>query len=53
MGFVVKGVYKLVETVHTSIGLWGLQLIRNEIQPEMLKKSFTRQDNTLTGSSIV
>jgi hypothetical protein len=33
MGFVVKRVYKLVETVYTSIGLWGLKLIRNEIQP--------------------
>jgi hypothetical protein len=33
MCFVVKRVYKLVETVYTSIGLWGLQLIRNEIQP--------------------
>jgi hypothetical protein len=52
-GFVVKRVYKLVETVHTSIGLWGLKLIKSEIQPETLKKSFTRRDNTLTGSLIV
>jgi hypothetical protein len=33
MCFVVKRVYKLVEIVYTSIGLWGLQLIMNEIQP--------------------
>jgi hypothetical protein len=41
VGFVVKRVYKLVETVYTSIGLWGLQLIKSEKQPEMKKKTFT------------
>ena len=52
VGFVVKRVYKLVETVYTSIGLWGLQLIKSEKQPEMTKKTFTGRDNTLTGSLI-
>jgi hypothetical protein len=44
---------KLVETNHTSIGLWGLYLIKSEIQPETLKNSFTRRDNKLTGSLII
>jgi hypothetical protein len=43
----------LVETNHTSIGLWGLYLIKSETQPEMLKKSFTRRDNKFTGSLII
>jgi hypothetical protein len=42
----------MVETAYTSIGLWGLQLIKSEKQPEMPKKSFTGRDNTLTGSLI-
>jgi len=40
-GLLSKGFLKWVETVHTSIGLWGLQLIKSEKQPEMPKKSFT------------
>jgi hypothetical protein len=31
----------LVETVYTSIGLWGLYLIKYEKQPETPKKTFT------------
>jgi hypothetical protein len=53
VGFVVKGFLKLVETNYTSIGLWGLHLIKSEIQPETPKKTFTRRDNTLTGSLVI
>ena len=49
LGFVVKRVYKLAETTYTSIGLWGLQLIKSEKQPEMPKKSFTGRDNETIG----
>jgi hypothetical protein len=50
VGFVVKGFLKLVETVYTSIGLWGPYLNQGSMQPEMPKKTFTGRDNTLTGS---
>jgi hypothetical protein len=53
VGFVVKEFFKLVETVYTSIGLWGLCLIRYEIQPETPKKTFTGRDNILTGSLVI
>ena len=53
LGFVIKRVYKLAETTYTSIGLWSLKLMTSVMQPEMTKKTFTRQDNTLTGSSII
>ena len=43
----------MVETNHTSIGLWGLYLIKSEIQPKTPKNSFTRRDNKLTGSLII
>ena len=50
VGFVVKEFLKLVETIYTSIGLWGLYLRKYSMQPEMPKKTFTGRDNTLTGS---
>jgi hypothetical protein len=54
VGFVVKEFFfKLVETVYTSIGIWGPCLIRYEKQPETPKKIFTGQDNTLTGSLAI
>jgi hypothetical protein len=52
-GLCCQSVFELVEIVYSSIGLWGLYLIESEIQPEMMKKSFTRRDNTLTGSLII
>jgi hypothetical protein len=40
----------MVETIYTSIGLWGLYLNKYSMQPEMPKKTFTGRDNTFTGS---
>jgi hypothetical protein len=48
--FCCKSVFELVETVYTSIGLWGLYLIKYEIQLETIKKTSTGRDNILTGS---
>jgi hypothetical protein len=40
--FCCQSVFELVETVYTSIGLWGLYLIKYEIQPETIKEDFHR-----------
>ena len=50
VGFVVEVFLNVVETVYTSVGLWGLYLIKYEIQPEMIKKTFTGKDNILPRS---
>jgi hypothetical protein len=41
--FCCQGIFELVEIVYTSIGLWGLYLIKYEIQPKTRKEDFHRE----------
>jgi hypothetical protein len=46
-----KCFFELVEIVYTSIGIWGLCLIKYEIKTKKVKgKTFIGRDNIITGS---